>query len=72
MELTGVRDMKSDMYFLQFSLIVVNMGLFVMLILGIIWLHRHLNITTSVWIQKSCEIYHMYSNSNCRDAIAIY
>ena len=23
-----------------------------MLILGIIWLHRHLNITSSVWIQK--------------------
>lgn len=38
--------------FSAISLIVVNMGLFVMLILGIIWLHRHLNITSSVWIQK--------------------
>jgi hypothetical protein len=38
--------------FSAISLIVVNMGLFVMLILGIIWLHRHLNITSPVWIQK--------------------
>ena len=38
--------------FSAISLIVVNMGLFVMLILGIIWLHRHMNITASVWIQK--------------------
>ena len=38
--------------FSAISLIVVNMGLFVILILGIIWLHRHLNITASVWIQK--------------------
>ena len=58
--------------FSAISLIVVNMGLFVMLILGIIWLHRHLNITSPVWIQKSCEIYHMCSNCNCRADIAIY
>lgn len=38
--------------FSAISLIVVNMGLFVMLILKIIWLHRHMNITASVWIQK--------------------
>ena len=38
--------------FSAISLIVVNIGLFVILILGIIWLHRHLNITASVWIQK--------------------
>ena len=72
MELTGGQDMKFDMYFSAISLIVVNMGLFVMLILG-----NYLAAQTPEYYivcmdPKSCEIYHMCSNCNCRADIAIY
>lgn len=38
--------------FSAISLIVVNTGLFIFMILAIIWLHRHLNIAAATWVQK--------------------
>lgn len=38
--------------FSAISLIVVNTGLFIFMILGIIWMHRHLNIAAAAWVQK--------------------
>ena len=38
--------------FSAISLVIVNMGLFIILVGGIIRLHRHLHITAATWVQK--------------------